>query len=313
VVISLLEACTRHPTDPCVPIVHVAVPLSPVRVVGIVVVAFLLRLLLHHAIDGIVKRAIAGLPNPLKPLPRRLRKRLQNALPDGNAARRQQRLAAVGSVLRSLVTTVIVVVSIVAILSELGINVSGFVTVSSVAGVAIGFGAQTLVRDYLNGLAMLIEDQYGVGDVIDLGPATGTVEELGLRVTRLRDEDGVIWHIRNGEIVRVANKSQGWARAVVDVLIGYDADLPRARVVLEEAAKAAAESEALTGLVLDAPVVLGVERFEERGAAVRVAVRTSALHKDEVARVLRHALLGALADAGIPSPYAVPRPTPTGG
>jgi small conductance mechanosensitive channel len=216
-------------------------------------------------------------------------------------------------VLRSIVTTVIFVVAIVAVMSELGINISGVVTVSSVAGVAIGFGAQTLVRDYLNGLAMLVEDQYGVGDIIDAGVATGTVEELGLRVTRLRDDDGVIWHIRNGEIVRVANKSQGWGRAVVDVLIAYDADIAAARAVLQEAAIAAVAEEPLADKVLDAPVVTGVERYEEKGAAVRVVVRTKPGDREEVARALRQALLVALAAASIASPYAVVRAAPTGG
>ncbi len=304
------DPCHQHEEMAC--LFNRALPLAPVRIVGILVVALVLRATLHHAINEVVKRATAGLPNPLRPLPRRLRKRLRNALPDANA-RRQQRLAAVGSVLRSIVTTVIVIVALVAVLSELGINISGVVTVSSVAGVAIGFGAQTLVRDYLNGLAMLIEDQYGVGDVIDAGVATGTVEELGIRVTRLRDDDGVIWHIRNGEILRVANKSQGWGRAVVDVLISYDGNVAAARVVLQEAALAAVADEAIADKVLDAPVVTGVERYDEKGAAVRVVVRTKPADRDEVARVLREAMLSALASAGIASPYAIVRPMPTGG
>ncbi|MCU1678913.1 MAG: small conductance mechanosensitive ion channel, MscS family [Frankiales bacterium] len=308
----LLDACVRHADQPCLPLVHVAVPLAPVRIVGIIVVSLILRALIHHAINEVARHATAGLPNPLRPLPRRLRKRLQNAMPDTNA-RRGQRLAAVASVLRSIVTTIVFVVALVAVLSDLGINISGVVTVSSVAGVAIGFGAQTLVRDYLNGIAMLIEDQYGVGDVIDAGVAMGTVEELGLRVTRLRDEDGVIWHIRNGEIVRVANRSQGWGRAVVDVLIAYDANVADARRVLQAAAASALADEALADKVLDQPVVTGVERYDEKGAAVRVVVRTKPEHRDEVTRALREAMLSALSDAGIASPYAIVPPAPTGG
>ena len=309
----MLGSCLANPSDWCIWGTHSALPLAPVRIVGIIVVSLVLRMVIHRAINAVVHRAIAGLPNPLRPLPRRLRKRLQSAMPDNLSARREQRLSAVGSVLRSIVTTVIFIVALVAVLSELGINISGVVTVSSVAGVAIGFGAQTLVRDYLNGLAMLIEDQYGVGDVIDAGVATGTVEELGLRVTRLRDEDGVIWHIRNGEIVRVANKSQGWGRAVVDVLIAYDADVAAARAVLQDAAIAAVAEEPLASKVLDAPTVTGVERYEEKGAAVRVVVRTKPGDRDEVARALRQALLAALAAAGIASPYAIARPAPAGG
>jgi len=182
--IPTLGSCTLHPSDWCIWGTHTALPLAPVRIVGIIVVSLMLRIVLHRAINAVVHRAIAGLPNPLRPLPRRLRRRLQSALPDNLSARREQRLSAVGSVLRSIVTAVIFVVALVAVLSELGINISGVVTVSSVVGVAVGFGAQTLVRDYLNGLAMLIEDQYGVGDsaCASLAYATTTVSS-GTSVT----------------------------------------------------------------------------------------------------------------------------------
>lgn len=303
-----MRSCTTYPDDPCLPLLHVAVPMGPLRVVGIILGAIAIRLLVHHVIHDVVRRATAGFPNPLKPLPRRIRKRLRAVLPDANTARREQRFAAVGSVLGSVATTVIAIVALVAVLDELGINISGVVTVSSVVGVALGFGAQTLVRDYLNGLAMLVEDQYGVGDTIDAGPATGTVEGFGLRVTRLRDSDGVIWHIRNGEITRVANKSQGWGRAIVDVLVSYEADLTRVRAVLQEAANTAVSADELAAKVLDAPVVMGVERFEEKGAVVRVVVRTNPADQDDVARQMRAVLLRALAEAGVPSPYVGPAP-----
>ncbi len=123
------------------------------------------------------------------------------------------------------------------VLNEIGVNLAAIGIGVSIIGVALGFGSQTLVRDFLSGIFMLIEDQYGVGDVIDTGVATGTVEGVSLRTTRLRDTEGVVWHIPNGEIRRVGNKSQQWARVVLDIPVAYDADIARATDVIRRAAE----------------------------------------------------------------------------
>ena len=133
------------------------------------------------------------------------------------------------SVLRSVATGVIFTVAALMALSQIGLNMAPLIASAGIIGVALGFGAQSLVKDFLSGIFMIIEDQYGVGDVTDLGDATGTVEAVGLRVTRLRDINGTVWYMRNGEIPRVGNKSQGWARAVVDVDVAYGEDLGRVR------------------------------------------------------------------------------------
>ena len=105
-------------------------------------------------------------------------------------------------------------------LSELGVNVAPIIASAGILGIALGFGAQSLVKDFLSGIFMIFEDQYGVGDVVDLGEAIGTVEAVSLRVTRLRDVNGTVWYVRNGEILRVGNMSQNWARTVLDVGVG---------------------------------------------------------------------------------------------
>ena len=158
---------------------------------------------------------------------------------------------------------------------------------AGIVGVALGFGAQNLVKDFLTGIFMILEDQYGVGDVVDLGEATGTVEAVGLRVTRLRDVNGTVWYVRNGEIMRVGNQSQNWARAVLDVTVGYDADLDKVQKILQEEATAMFEDERFHDVIIEAPEVWGVERFDKDGAVVRVVLKTAPLEQWEVAA--RHA------------------------
>ena len=148
---------------------------------------------------------------------------------------------------------------------------------ASIIGVAIGFGSQALVRDFLSGIFMLIEDQYGVGDVIDTGVATGTVEGVSLRTTRLRDAEGTVWHVPNGEIRRVGNKSQQWARVILDVAVAYDADLERATSVIRSAADAAAADPELGSAITDEPEVWGIEQVEADHVLIRLAVKTRAV------------------------------------
>src|SRR5690606_1086356 len=137
---------------------------------------------------------------------------------------------------KSIISGVVLAVIVTMALSELGVNIAPIIASAGIIGLALGFGAQTLVKDFLSGIFMLVEDQYGVGDVVDLGEASGTVEAVSLRVTRLRDINGTVWYVRNGEVVRVGNMSQNWARAVLDITVTYDADLVRVRQVLAEVA-----------------------------------------------------------------------------
>src|SRR5690606_16779746 len=177
------------------------------RILLIVLLALAVRWLARRAITRLVRRAATPkLPVLLKPLPEKLRSTGRQST-SVTPARRQQRAEAIGSVLRSAATVVIFTVAALLILGELGINLAPLLAGAGIAGVALGFGAQSLVKDMLAGLFILLEDQYGVGDIVNLGEASGVVVAIGLRVTTLRDLQGVIWHVPNGEIHRVANRS----------------------------------------------------------------------------------------------------------
>ena len=142
-------------------------------------------------------------------------------------------------------TGVIVAIFGTMMLSEVGVDIAPIIASAGIIGIALGFGAQSLVKDFLSGVFMILEDQFGVGDIIDVGEATGTVEAVSLRVTRLRDINGTVWYVPNGEIMRVGNQSQNWSRTVLDVGVAYSEDLARVRRVLEEIAHEMWEDEDL--------------------------------------------------------------------
>ena len=172
-------------------------------------------------------------------------------------------------------TVVIWVIAALLVLGELGINLAPLIAGAGIAGVALGFGAQNLVKDCVSGLFMLIEDQYGIGDVVDLGLATGPVERISLRTTVLRGQDGTVWHVPNGEIRRVGNRSKLWSVAVVDVVVAYHADLDLARQVVHDVATRVLEAEDFAGDVLAAPEILGVESVSPDSVTLRLPVKTA--------------------------------------
>ena len=173
--------------------------------------------------------------------------------------RQRQRVETVGSLLRSITTVVIITLAGLTIMTLLEIPIAPLLASAGVAGVALGFGAQSLVKDFLSGIFMIFEDQYGVGDVIDTGEAVGTVEEVTLRITRLRDANGVTWYVRNGEIIRVGNRSQGFATAIVDMPVSYSESVERVVGVLREAATAMGADPVWADKFVEEPEVLGVE------------------------------------------------------
>jgi small conductance mechanosensitive channel len=202
-------------------------------------------------------------------------------------------------VLRSIASFTVGLIAGIMVLSELGLDLTPIVASAGIVGVAVGFGAQAIVKDFLTGIFMLVEDQYGVGDVIDAGAATGTVESVTLRTTRLRDLDGTVWHLRNGEILRIGNKSQGWARAVVDVPLPLDADLATARALVLEVARAVAEDPAFEGHVTEDPEVSGIESISSSGMVLQVVIKTTPLHQWAVERELRERVLAAFRSHGL--------------
>jgi small-conductance mechanosensitive channel len=217
--------------------------------------------------------------------------------------RRKQRVRALGSILRSVASIAILSIASVVILGDLGINLAPLLASAGVVGIAIGFGAQSMVRDYLAGIFMLVEDQYGVGDVISIGDATGTVENVTLRVTRLRDVSGIVWHIRNGAIEQVGNESQGWARAVVDYPVPYEVDLAAIRSLLTAATQALWDEPDWRMVLLDPPEVWGAQEITSDEVTMRIVAKTAPLRQWEVERELRARVKAALAAAEIrPAP-----------
>jgi small conductance mechanosensitive channel len=219
-------------------------------------------------------------------------------------ARRQQRAETIGAVVRSIVIVVIWSIALLTVLEILGINLAPIIAGAGIAGIALGFGAQSLVKDFLSGMFMLMEDQFGVGDVIDTGVATGTVEGVSLRTTRLRDVDGVVWHVPNGTIPRVGNKSQQWSRAVVDVPVTFQADTAAATEVIRTVADAVWHDPDYASIILTEPSVLGVESLAPGRVVIRTVVRTRPQEQWRVERELRRRIKAALDEAGIALPSA---------
>lgn len=215
--------------------------------------------------------------------------------------RARQRTQAMGSVLRSVASSVIFGVGLLMVISVLRIPITPILASVSAVGVALGLGARDLITDFLAGVSMILEDQYGVGDVVDTGLAKGTVLEVGLRVTKLRDVDGEIWYVRNGSITRVGNQSQGWSRAVVDVPVHYGEDVGRVHEVLSAMVEDMYEDEHWRPRFLDdqPPQVMGIENLDGGAVVIRVQARTAPQKNYEVARELRARIKLALDAAGI--------------
>ena len=213
--------------------------------------------------------------------------------------RREQRARALGSILRSAVSVIVFGIAALTILGILGFNLAPLLASTAVLGVALGFGAQNLVRDYLAGLLMLVEDHYGVGDTINAGVATGTVEAMSLLTTTLRDVNGVVWHIRNGTIDSVGNESQGWSRAVIDYPVPYGEDLARIRALMEQAADSLYRERGWKKLMLEKPEVWGAQELSGKEVTMRLVAKTTPMRQWEVARELRARVKATLDAAGV--------------
>lgn len=271
----------------------------PFRILVIVIVAFVLVRIARLVIRQVVRRLSrdeAG--EQISKIRRRTGVALLDTSPVAGV-RRALRAETIGAVLRSLIAAFIWATALVMILDTLAVNLAAIGIGASIVGVAVGFGSQALVRDFISGLFMLVEDQYGVGDVVDLGVASGTVEGVSLRTTRLRDAEGVVWHVPNGEIHRVGNKSQQWARALLDIPVAYDADLPAAMDAIKRAADEVAADPLFQRLVIEEPEVLGVEQVTNDQVVIRLGVKTRPLEQWRVARELRVKVKAGLDTAGV--------------
>ncbi|MGW2325110.1 mechanosensitive ion channel family protein [Streptomyces sp. NPDC001700] len=260
------------------------------RIALILVIAFVLRTVVRRGITKLIERM------------NRTAQAVNGTALGGllvNVERRRQRSAAIGSVLRSVASFAIMGTAGLMILSALQINLAPLLASAGVAGVAIGFGARNLVTDFLSGVFMILEDQYGVGDSVDAGVASGEVIEVGLRVTKLRGDNGEIWYVRNGEVKRIGNLSQGWATAAVDVQIRSDEDLDRVREVINQVGVDMGKDEPWNERLWEPIEVLGLAAVYLDSMVVQVSARTMPGKALGVERELRWRIKKALNEAGI--------------
>lgn len=235
---------------------------APTLVLLTIVLALLVRWLAHRAIRGVVDNAVKRAEEKrVGPGAQLLKVDLE---------RRRQRALTMGSLLRSVATFVIGTVAVLTVMSLIGLPLGPLLASAGVGGVALGFGAQSLVKDFLSGIFMIIEDQYGVGDMIDTGEAVGVVEEVSLRITRIRDLTGVVWFIRNGEIIRIGNQSQGWAMASIDLQVAATEQPSVVMPVIERVLEEYYADPEAKGKVLEPPTIGGVDSVAAGAMTIRV-------------------------------------------
>lgn len=283
---------------------------APLTIVLVVALTMVARWLVHRAID----KAVAAMEQRTGRGGRATR--MLREATGLDEERRRQRAATMGSVLKSATTIVLGTIAVLTVLATIGVPLGPLMASAGVGGVALGFGAQSLVKDFLSGVFMILEDQYGVGDVIDTGEAIGTVEEVTLRVTRLRDANGVIWYIRNGEIIRIGNRSQGWSTALVDIPVAYDQPVEKVLSVLRTVTAHIRDESPWDERLLEEPEVAGVESVSGGVMTMRIIAKCAPNENFSVSRELRERCKVALDEAGIRGPalttYAPPPAGPTG-
>ncbi|MFT4217844.1 MAG: mechanosensitive ion channel [Micropruina sp.] len=274
-------------------------PQTPVAILVALTLGMLVRWLLVRAIQRAADLAVH----------RAKQRSGRNA--EDFAARHAARAATMGSLLRSVTNIVLTVLTVLTTLAILGIPLTPVLASAGVGGVALGIGAQSLVRDYLAGIFMIIEDQYGVGDLVDLGEAVGTVEDVGLRVTRLRDADGQAWYIRNGEIVRVGNQTQGWSTATVDLPVDTTESSTRVIDLLNTVVAEIYADPEWAEVLLEEPQVAGVQAVEAGRMTIRITAKTQPNKQGGVQRAILDRGLQAFKDAGVKGPRVLPAPPTT--
>jgi small-conductance mechanosensitive channel len=279
---------------------------AAVHILLIMVIAVIVRFLLYRAINRLTR--LSNKDDASAAL-RPFRAGARLALGGGLATdRRAQRTQAVGSLLKSITSFVVICVAAVLILAELGFDIAPILTSAGIAGVALAFGAQNLVRDFLAGICMTLEDQYGVGDAVDLGSASGTVVAVSLRTTTLRAGDGTIWHVRYGEVLRVGNSSQGQAVVTVPVTVPYDADTDRAATIALQQATGVAQAPEFEDAVVEPPTLLGVTDVAPGTITLGIQTTVVASEKDAFTRAVRAAIRTAFERARKDDPTADFRP-----
>ncbi|QDZ14032.1 mechanosensitive ion channel domain-containing protein [Humibacter ginsenosidimutans] len=264
----------------------------------IIVVSFFVAWLLRLIIRRIVRQIVSGVKNKQNVADTQA----LTASPIA-AVRVVQRTRTLGTVLSNIVNVVIAIIAIILCVNAINKDILGsFALLTAALGAGLGFGAQNIVKDVLNGLFMVMEDQLGVGDVVDLGPATGVVEVVGIRVTQIRDVNGTLWFVRNGEILRVGNMSQGWARVITDLAVPYDSDVDAIEERMLKVATELATTPRWRSRIVEKPEIWGIESVSSDAIVLRVVLKTRTTAKDDVARELRKRLKASLDEMGVTLP-----------
>ncbi|MBK1784300.1 mechanosensitive ion channel family protein [Prauserella cavernicola] len=273
-----------------------------INIAIVILVAVVLRAVVGRVIGQLAKRMVSSRERLHKT---KMATRIVKSAEPARRERQRQRAETIASVLKSVATFVIFGIAFVTILGQVGINIGPILASAGVLGLAIGFGAQSLVQDFLSGLFMMMEDQYGVGDVIDVGDAVGTVEAVTLRITKIRDLNGGLWHVRNGEIMRVCNMNQDWANAVVELPLDYSVDLEQAKEAIQASIDSFADDPQHAAQILERPSINGVVGIGNGAVTVRVLVTTQPGEQWALGRELRAHLKAAMDGAGIKVAYPV--------
>ncbi|GAA4765987.1 mechanosensitive ion channel family protein [Microbacterium gilvum] len=262
-----------------------------VAVAACVLIAWLLRFLIRR----VVKRIVEGAKSKAKVDDTRALERSPLA-----SVRVVQRTRTLGSILTNIVNVMMVIVALVLVFSILAPNViTSLSLLTAAVGAGLGFGAQNIVKDVLNGIFIVAEDQVGIGDVVDLGLATGVVEFVSVRITHVRDVNGVLWYVRNGEITRIGNMTQGWSRVVLDLTLPKDVVLEDVESLLTTTAQGLAHDPRWRSRVIGEPEVWGLESLEGETLVIRLVIKAKPTAKDDVARELRERLRAVLLTEGI--------------
>lgn len=268
------------------------------NIVLIIVAALAGRLILVYTIKKVVLQVVAGAKNK-----QNVADTQALMLSPLAAVRVVQRTRTIGTVLTNIVNVTVLVAAFILVMNQIDQNLlPSLALLTAVVGAGLGFGAQNIVKDVLNGLFMVVEDQLGVGDVVDLGPATGVVEAVGIRITQVRDVNGTLWFVRNGEILRVGNMSQGWARVIIDLAVPYESDVDAVQERMLDTAVAMSTTPKWRSLVMERPEIWGLESISAEALVIRLVVKTRSSAKDNVARELRMRLKTALDEMGVRLP-----------
>lgn len=273
---------------------------KPLTILAIVAGAWIVNKLLKRSVKKMLRAMHSG---AVRERIGAVRRRTPNALleTEVTSLRAEQRITALTSVLQSVLSFVIFLIVGFLILGEVGLEIGPLLAGAGIIGVALGFGAQSLVKDFLSGLFILVEDQFGVGDIVDLDQETsGTVEAVTLRTTRLRSVDGTVWYVPNGEIRRVGNKSQHWSRALLDIDVAYETDIEQAKSVIKRVADDLWQER---DDIIEEPEVWGVETLGPHSVVIRLVVKTRPSDQYAVSRELRQRLKAAFDAEGIEIPY----------